>query len=112
MKVQINIERLLSYDAVTSKLTLIRVLHGFLVDQPFQEIYRDEQLAPNLKLITWLTSLYAREGARTLRIYIFLSFDCKTCYSAFNGSRQFFTGTRYQVPVVPDTIRVHIGTLI
>jgi len=88
---------------VTSKLSVIRVLHGFSVDRPFQAIYRDEQLAPNLKLITWLTSQYAREGARTLKIYIYLSFDCKTCYSAFNGSRQFknilngswqfFTGT-------------------
>ena len=74
---------------MTSKLTLIRVLYGFLVDRPFQAIYQDEQLAPNLKLITWLTSLYAREGARTLKIYIYLSFDCKTCYCAFNGSQQF-----------------------
>ena len=52
MKVQINIERLLSYDAVTSILTLIRVLHGFSVDRQFQAIYRDEQLARNLKLIS------------------------------------------------------------
>ena len=76
--------------------------------EPFQAIYRDEQLAPNLNLITQLTSLpvYAREGARTLRTHIYVSFDSKTCYSAFkrseqykriiNGSWQFFTGT--QVP--------------
>ena len=55
MKVQINIERLLSYDAVTSKLTLIRVLHDFSVDRQFHAIYRDEeQLAPNLKLIRYI----------------------------------------------------------
>ena len=44
------IHRRISYDAVTSKLTLIRVLHGISVDRPFQAIYQDEQLAPNLKL--------------------------------------------------------------
>lgn len=84
---------------------VIRVLHGFSVDRPFQAIYRDEQLAPNLKLITWLTSQYAREGARTLKIYIYLSFDCKTCYSAFNGSRQFknILNGSWQFLLVPDT---------
>ena len=46
------IDHHISHDVEISKLTLIRVLYGFLVDRPFQAIYQDEQLAPNLKLIT------------------------------------------------------------
>ena len=51
-------------------------------------------------------TLHARESARTLRIYIYVSFDIKTCYSfngseqyknILNGSGQFLTGTSYQV---------------